>query len=244
MRGFLSAALPLLLLVGIACTSQRSLPTGVAYLSEDGTREVRALSPHELDLRAGGEQHRGRYSVDGDRVRVVFTIEGEERVFEFTLSEGGLLGEDGVLLVAVEPETAEFERIVNLGAQRETVAKMRNAGTALMAWLTDQVGAAAAGEAVSIDALPAVGADDVEEVLVPTYLNHLPRVDGWGHPFEYRVAFDDPLGARVLSIRSPGADGRFDADVYETGPFDPDLYDRDIVWTDGYFVCWPERGPR
>jgi hypothetical protein len=41
-----------------------------------------------------------------------------------------------------------------------------------------------------------------------------------------------------------GVDGTaWPADVEPTtsGAYDPDLYDNDILWADGYFVVWPEK---
>ena len=48
-------------------------------------------------------------------------------------------------------------------------------------------------------------------------------------------------GELVMSVRSPGADGRFDGDRYAVGSFDSADANADIVWVDGYFVRWPKR---
>src|SRR6476646_442269 len=76
--------------------------------------------------------------------------------------------------------------------QKRTVADVRNAGTALFSWLTDQVGAAAAGATSSSDVDLAnyngggAGAGDaLTTLLVPQYLQAVPVLDGWKHPFEY-----------------------------------------------------------
>jgi len=32
-----------------------------------------------------------------------------------------------------------------------------------------------------------------------------------------------------------------DTDIYQVAMFDPSDYDQDIVWADGFFVCWPQQ---
>lgn len=81
---------------------------------------------------------------------------------------------------------------------------------------------------------------DLEGFLVPTYLDHLPEVDAWGHELEFAVEYD-LLGFTVAGIRSPGRDGVFEGDEYLLGPFARDAFDEDIVWANGYFVRWPKR---
>jgi len=128
-------------------------------------------------------------------------------------------------------------------AQRKTVADIRNAGTAMFSWLTDQAGAAAAGEK-TVDLAkfsPASSFAALKELLVPKYIQQLPERDGWGNAFEYRLDVKHPLaGASVISVRSPGRDGKFSGLTYVVGAFPRDDYDRDIVWADGYFVQWPQ----
>ena len=125
--------------------------------------------------------------------------------------------------------------------QKRTVADIRNTGTAMFAWLTDQVGAGAAGQDVmDVAQYPAISRDQLREVLVPTYLQEVPEKDGWGHPYEYYLKIDEPLAERVMCIRSPGRDGTFSSWVYEIGSFSPGDFDQDIVWCDGFFVSWPQ----
>ena len=97
--------------------------------------------------------------------------------------------------------------------QKRTVADMRNAGTALFSWLTDQVGAAAAGQAATtnVDLGTYAGGshvpgDQLTTLLVPQYLQSVPELDGWKHPFEYYVDVANPLAKHVLAIRSYGRD--------------------------------------
>ena len=134
-------------------------------------------------------------------------------------------------------------------AQKRTVADIRNTGTAMFSWLTDQVGAAAAGQSqtetatsiVELKHYPLVSRDDLVKILLPQYMQRVPATDGWGHPYEYYLNVANPLAPQVMGIRSPGRDGEFSAVSYSVGPFDPDDFDEDVVWTDGFFVRWPQR---
>lgn len=125
--------------------------------------------------------------------------------------------------------------------QRETLVTIRNIGTAWMSWLTDELGAAAAGKSVTVYDWPYASPESLEAVLVPTYIQELPRTDAWGHPLEFRATFSELEGDFLFLVRSPGSDGLFDGDSYEPGPFEPDESQSDIVWADGYFLRWPER---
>jgi uncharacterized protein len=132
-------------------------------------------------------------------------------------------------------------------AQKRTVADIRNTGTAMFSWLTDQVGAAAAGQSqtetgdIDLDDYPVLSREEVQSILLPQYMQTVPEKDGWGHPYEYYLNVEDPLAVHVMGIRSPGRDGRFSADSYTVTSFDPSEFDEDIVWVDGFFVRWPQR---
>ncbi|HSG38053.1 MAG TPA: prepilin-type N-terminal cleavage/methylation domain-containing protein, partial [Thermoanaerobaculia bacterium] len=66
--------------------------------------------------------------------------------------------------------------------QKRTVSDIRNAGTAMFSWLTDQVGAAAAGQSstdpVAMTSYTKVEVDVLQTVLVPQYLQAIPVKDG------------------------------------------------------------------
>ncbi|HSS48658.1 MAG TPA: prepilin-type N-terminal cleavage/methylation domain-containing protein [Thermoanaerobaculia bacterium] len=131
--------------------------------------------------------------------------------------------------------------------QKRTVADMRNSGTAMFSWLTDQVGAAAAGAtATEVDLGTAfygspLTAADVTTFLVPQYLQSVPDKDGWKKPYQYWMNTANVLAQTVLAIRSDGRDGTTVADKYTVAGFDPTDYDQDIVWADGFFVRWPQK---
>lgn len=132
-------------------------------------------------------------------------------------------------------------------AQKRTVADIRNTGTAMFSWLTDQVGAAAAGQSqteigdIDLDDYPVLSRDEVQSILLPQYMQTVPEKDGWGNPYEYYLNVENPLAVHVMGIRSPGRDGRFSADSYTITSFDPSEFDEDIVWADGFFVRWPQK---
>ena len=74
--------------------------------------------------------------------------------------------------------------------QKRTIADMRIVGTAMFSWITDQVGAAAAGAAstANVDMASygsAKEASDLQTVLVPQYLQYVPVLDGWKSRYEY-----------------------------------------------------------
>jgi len=130
--------------------------------------------------------------------------------------------------------------------QKRTVADVRNIGTAMFSWLTDQVGAAAAGASASDVNLGSYGtkltAAQVGSVLVPQYMQDIPGADGWKTPYDYYLNTANPLAANVMAIRSLGRNKAIEGSgTYSVTSFDPTNYDQDIVWADGFFVRWPQK---
>src|SRR6188474_3642525 len=68
--------------------------------------------------------------------------------------------------------------------QKRTVADIRNVGTAEMSWLTDQIAAAAAGatNTVNTASYSAISATELASLLVPQYVQEVPKNDGWKNP--------------------------------------------------------------
>jgi general secretion pathway protein G len=130
--------------------------------------------------------------------------------------------------------------------QKRTVGDMRDVGAAWFSWLTDQVGAAAAGQGTKQYTLPTavtMTGDQLLSTLYPAdadifYIQEVPNKDGWANPYEYRYS-DNPLTAQVMAIRSPGRDNVIEGAAYTMGPFLASDYDQDIVWADGFFVKYP-----
>jgi len=134
-------------------------------------------------------------------------------------------------------------------AQEQTVADISNIGIAMFSWLTDQVGAAAAGQSqvpgpatVDLADYPEISYIDLEKILVPRYIKRIPEVDGWGHLYKFYLNANS-VAEEIMSIRSAGRDGAFDGSSYVVGYFDPERFDEDIVWSDGFFVRWPQKPP-
>jgi prepilin-type N-terminal cleavage/methylation domain-containing protein len=131
--------------------------------------------------------------------------------------------------------------------QKRTIADMRITGTALFSWLTDQVGAAAAGASTtnSIDLGNYGGvkyAEDLRTVLIPLYLQDVPRLDGWKKPYEYYLKTTAPLDPQVTAIRSLGRNQSADGGpTYTVTAFESTDYDQDILWADGFFIRWPAK---
>lgn len=139
----------------------------------------------------------------------------------------------------------ELAARTDIQAQARTTADVRNIGTAMFSWLTDQVGAAAAGQSqvpkaatVQISDYPAITRGALTSLLVPQYIQEVPELDGWNHPYDLYLNTANPLAQRIMAVRSPGRDGVFSGNSYLVGRFEPDNFDEDIVWADGFSVRW------
>ena len=88
-------------------------------------------------------------------------------------------------------ETAKEERenqpsATDGDAQKRTIADIRNTGTAMFSWLTDQVGAGAAGQSqtaepfdeVDMDEYSVLSAEELREILVPQYMQQVDLLAG------------------------------------------------------------------
>lgn len=74
--------------------------------------------------------------------------------------------------------------------------------------------------------------EEVNNALSPTYTRSVPRIDGWGRPFEFGAQ------GKQYAIRSSGRDGVYEGNTYQTGAGEnPDC---DIVFANGNFVRYPE----
>ena len=131
--------------------------------------------------------------------------------------------------------------------QKRTMADIHIMGTAMFSWLTDQVGAAAAGaSATSVDLATygtAIAPSDatLQSSLVPQYLQEIPQLDGWKNPYDYYLKFTDPHARQVMAIRSRGRDNVAQGSSYTVTAFEPTDYDKDLVWADGFYVQWPQK---
>ncbi|MFP3939844.1 MAG: M56 family metallopeptidase [Thermoanaerobaculia bacterium] len=134
---------------------------------------------------------------------------------------------------------------------RRTMDEIRNAGTALFSWVTDAAAGREWPEAGEEDEAadsfdwtrcPEITREELGELVEGTYIEELPDTDAWGHPLEFCLDRNPTPPDRFLAgIRSPGRDGVFEGDAYESGSFPASELDRDIVWIDGYFITWASR---
>lgn len=131
--------------------------------------------------------------------------------------------------------------------QKRTMGDMRDAGTAWFAWLTDQYGAAAAaGATPSQYSLPGTDHTYAKTAadLVPQYIQDLPEFDAWGGKYAWCRAAEVLTQPNVMAIQSGGRDSSTVGCTGQvtSGAFDPTDYDQNLVWADGFFVRWPQKG--
>ena len=92
--------------------------------------------------------------------------------------------------------------------------------------------------------VPQVSRRDLEFLLRPEgkapYVAEVELVDGWGHPLDVRIDFDNLLGEPVMTVRSAGPNGKFEGPRYRIGVIRPDSGTDDIVWSDGRGITWPD----
>ena len=125
--------------------------------------------------------------------------------------------------------------------QRRTMVDMRNIATAWEARNSETGRYNAAGQANGIEgADQRITLDQLQILLEPTYMRILPKVDGWGTPFQAYT--DQPYGsgapqAKVYALISAGKDQVIEGDP-TTGPFTN--YDCDIVYSNGVFLSYPD----
>jgi type II secretion system protein G len=125
--------------------------------------------------------------------------------------------------------------------QRRTMVDMRNVATAWEARNSEAGRYNAAGQSNGIEgADQRVTLDNLTEMLQPTYIRSLPRVDGWGTA--YQTYTNQPFGsstarATTYAIISGGKDTMIEADP-TTGPFTN--FDCDIVYSNGVFLSYPD----
>jgi len=128
--------------------------------------------------------------------------------------------------------------------QKRTVADMRITGTAMFSWLSDEVGAAAAGASITsvdISQYKAIDLSTLQDLLTPQYIETVQPLDGWKTKYQYFLDPANPLNQQVMAIGSGGRDRSPVAGSYNVAGFDPTDYDQDILWADGFFVRWPQK---
>jgi prepilin-type N-terminal cleavage/methylation domain-containing protein len=144
----------------------------------------------------------------------------------------------GIIAALLVPNLLEA---LNKSKQKRSMTDIRLSGTAWFSWITDQVGAAAAGaqtQTFDWSHFAAENFGDLKDELVPVYAAYLPEKDAWGNVYEYG-ATPDINDLVPVGIRSTGADGAFSGTEYTPGAFLATDFVQDIVWAGGYFIRWP-----
>lgn len=125
--------------------------------------------------------------------------------------------------------------------QRRTMVDIRNIATAWESRNTEAGRYNAAGSAPNgvEGADQQIPIDSLEAMLSPTYMKHLPKIDGWGTP--YQAFTDQAYGgsgiARVYAIISAGKDLVVDSDPAHGAITN---FDCDIVYSNGVFLSYPD----
>lgn len=152
----------------------------------------------------------------------------------------------GIIAVLLIPN---FIDALQKAKQKRTVSSQKLVGTALLSWLTDESSAAAAGQLTGVWTLSNyTGSTDVaaiEAVLSPRYIQGLPRQDGWKNESYYNLDIANPASEWAMAIGSGGRNGLATGwqpeASYQFGAFAPSDYDQDIIWSDGFFIRWPDK---
>lgn len=150
----------------------------------------------------------------------------------------------GILATIIMPFLVDA---LHRAKQRRTMGELTLVGQAWMSWLTDQGGAASAGQGKTYDIsgfLP-VAYPELFGYLHPTtsffYMQEVPQVDAWGSAMLF---WRNPnlRSDRVLVICASARDNVFEtcnSTSFPIGPFISTDFDSDIVWADGGLVRWP-----
>lgn len=136
--------------------------------------------------------------------------------------------------------------------QKRTMGDMKDMGTAWFSWLTDQFGAAAAAGSTanaSVSLATSYSRAALISDLTPQYIQEIKEKDAWGNTYSYcrptSVAGTIQRGAEqsALGIISMGRKGESVTcgTTVTAGPFTPTDYDQDLVWSDGFFIKYPQK---
>ena len=139
---------------------------------------------------------------------------------------------------------------------QQSLAEMEAIGAAMASWLTDQAslgglskfgdlpdlwdlgGRQERGGSFDLGSYPVISHGNLEALLVPTYLPSVPETDGWGNPYDFRLETADFSSLEALAIRSLGADGLAEGDLYSPGYTSQES--EDLVWARALFVRLPQ----
>jgi|CXWL01.1.fsa_nt_gi hypothetical protein len=154
-----------------------------------------------------------------------------------------------VAALALVPAATAAPPTADRAAQMETIMDMRDAGTVLGAWLTQEKSIPSSGEGDKLNVVdwsscPAISYEELAQLVanVSGYEGYrFRRFDSWGNPFEYCLQRGNLDATRYrFGVRSAGKGRQLEVGSYEVKPFPTAELERDIVWLDGVFVTWPQ----
>jgi len=144
-----------------------------------------------------------------------------------------------------------FLDALNKAKQKKDMSTMRNTGEAWFSWYTDLFAGAAAAGATSGQTitLPAsYGYGNLQNDLVPQYMQTLEKVDAWGTSFKFYRAttltdvMKTTAGTASIAMSGAGRGGSYSAGTaVAVTTFDPTEYTQDLVWADGQFIRYPKK---
>ena len=108
--------------------------------------------------------------------------------------------------------------------------------------MADMRSVAVAAEAYALDHKD-YPKDGTMDVLMPTYVRVLPRVDGWGHPFRFECwSTTGEEKCDAFAIASSGKDGAFERSSLKEYPSGQATtnFNADIVFASGSFIQYPQ----
>jgi general secretion pathway protein G len=152
-----------------------------------------------------------------------------KRAGGFTLLE--LLVVVAIIGILAALAIINYVAALNRAKQKRTVADIRTIAMAWEARATDRGNYSAAGFTFPATS---VSHATLATLLMPTYAQTLPRVDGWNRPLQFGTE-GSPAG--VYGVRSAGRDGIFETSYVQGATTDPDC---DIVYSGGSFVVYPD----
>lgn len=117
--------------------------------------------------------------------------------------------------------------------QKRTMADMRQIAMAWESRAVDQGTYGGAGAGLSLCCTVQVSTSQALTLLEPTFINPLPRTDGWEKEFEFSLNGD----STQYLIRSYGNHSVRDTDVVGGGTRNLDC---DILYSGGQFIQYPE----
>ena len=130
----------------------------------------------------------------------------------------------------------------NRAKQSRTIGNMR---TIAAAWESRAAEVKAYNAAGANFAIPTVNVTNAQmtTMLTPTYIRELPKGDGWGWPFDFKL--DAAIGSKTpgttYSIRSMGRDGKLEAASKRNYRIQATTnFDCDIVYSNGTFIAYPQ----